>query len=111
MTTINRRDFLRRSRKAGLGLAAGLTILEQAASVRAAPANEQIVMAVVGVRGRGSSLAPGFASRPDCRLAYVCDVDSRLFGPAAKLIAAAQQGRPSASRTSARPWTTKRSTR
>jgi predicted dehydrogenase len=92
MTRINRREFLHRSQKAGLGLAAGLTILDQAASVRAAPANERIVMAVVGVRGRGSSLGPGFASRPDCRIAYVCDVDSRLFGPAAQRIAAAQQG-------------------
>ena len=67
MTTINRRKFLRHSGKAGLGLAAGLTILDRAASVRATPANEKIVMAVVGVRGRGSSLAPGFASRPTAR--------------------------------------------
>jgi len=93
MTTINRRELLAGARKAGLGLAAGVTLLEHAASVRGAPANEKIVMAVVGVRGRGSSLAPGFASRANCEIAYVCDVDSRLFGPAAKLIAAAQHGR------------------
>ena len=50
-------------------------------------------MAIVGVRGRGSQLAPAFAARSDCRIAYVCDVDSRLFGPISKTIADAQGGK------------------
>jgi predicted dehydrogenase len=90
MTAINRREFLDRSQKTGLGLAAGLTILSNAASARGTPANDKIVMAIIGVRGRGSSLAPAFASRKDCEIGYVCDVDSRLFGPISKTIAAAQ---------------------
>jgi predicted dehydrogenase len=93
MTTINRREFLNRSQKTGLGLAAGLTILDNAASVWGAPANEKIVMGVVGVRGRGSSLAPGFASRGDCEIAYVCDVDSNLFASRGKSIAEVQGGK------------------
>ena len=93
MTTINRREFLDRSQKTGLGLAAGLTILGNAASVRGAPANDKIIMAVVGVRGRGSSLAPSFASRGDCEIAYICDVDSNQFGPRSKAVAEAQKGK------------------
>ena len=41
MTLINRRKFLDRSKKTGLGLAAGMTILADARSARAAPANEK----------------------------------------------------------------------
>ena len=93
MTTISRREFLHRSQKTGWGLAAGLTILDNAASVWGTPANEKIVMAVVGVRGRGGSLAPGFASRGDCEIAYVCDVDSNLFASRGKSIAEAQGGK------------------
>jgi predicted dehydrogenase len=93
MTKINRREFLDRSKKTSLGIAAGLTILPNAASVWGAPANDKIIMAVVGVRGRGSSLAPGFAQRGDCEIAYVCDVDSNLFASRAKTIAEAQGGK------------------
>ena len=42
MTLINRRKFLERSKQIGLGMAAGMTILSDARSVRAAPANEKI---------------------------------------------------------------------
>jgi predicted dehydrogenase len=93
MTKINRRQFLDRSKATSLGMAAGLTILPNAASVWGAPANEKLVMAIVGVRGRGGALAPGFASRGDCEFAYLCDVDSRQFEAKAKAIAQAQNGK------------------
>ena len=93
MANISRREFLNRSQQTGLGLAAGLTILGNAASVRGTPAANKIVMGVVGVRGRGGNLAPGFASRGDCEIAYVCDVDSNLFQSRAKAIADVQQGK------------------
>ena len=60
---LNRREFLNRSKQAGLGLAAGITILSNAQSVRAAPANDRIILAQVGCGGRGGSLAPAFAER------------------------------------------------
>ena len=93
MTTMNRREFLRASEKAGLGLAAGITILRSAKSVRAAPANEKVIMALVGCRGRGNTLARGFASRDDCEMAYVADVDTTLFESRAKGIADCQGGK------------------
>jgi len=75
MATENRRQFLNRSRQAGLGLAAGLTILRNAESVRGAPANNALVLAQVGTGGRGSILVDGFAQRSDCHYAYLCDPD------------------------------------
>ena len=79
MTLINRRKFLDRSKKTGLGLAAGMTILTDARSARSAPANEKIIMGVIGIRGRGYPLMMGFASRPDCEVAYLADVDKSMF--------------------------------
>jgi predicted dehydrogenase len=93
MTTLDRREFLHRSRRAGLGLAAGMTILESARSVRAAPANGKVILAIVGCKGRGYTLARNFAARDDCELAYVADVDSTLFASRAKGIAECQGGR------------------
>ena len=77
---MDRRDFFRRSKAAGLGVAAGLTILPNAASVWGAPANERLSLAVVGLRNRGLVLATGFAQRADCHIAYLCDADSSLEG-------------------------------
>src|SRR5574340_527193 len=75
MTTINRREFLERSKQAGLGLAAGVTILRSAQSARAYSANEKVTLASVGVRGRGSQLAQAFLDRSDCQIGYICDPD------------------------------------
>ncbi len=47
---MNRRDFLERSAKTSLKMAAGWTILRDAGSVRAAPANDRVVLAVIGIR-------------------------------------------------------------
>jgi predicted dehydrogenase len=89
---MNRRDFLKRSTKTSLGVAAGWTILNNPKSVRAAPANERVMLASVGVRGRGGNLAADFAVRPDCRIAYICDVDANLFPATVKRVAPIQGG-------------------
>ncbi|MGD0896473.1 MAG: Gfo/Idh/MocA family oxidoreductase [Thermoguttaceae bacterium] len=90
---MDRREFLRRSKAAGLGVAAGLSVLADARSARATPANERIVLAVVGVRSRGQLLATELAQRPDCRIAYLCDADTALLGPRAEIVAKVQGGR------------------
>ncbi len=76
---MDRREFLQRATRTGLGAAAGITILANPRSVRSAPANERIIMGVIGIRGRGYKLMMDFAKRPDCELAYLADVDSTLF--------------------------------
>ncbi|MHB8901031.1 MAG: Gfo/Idh/MocA family protein, partial [Thermoguttaceae bacterium] len=92
MTNKGRREFFSRSARAALGLAGGITILADPRSVRAAPANDRVILAIVGCRGRGNTLAQNFASRDDCRLAWFCDVDRQMYATRAKGIAALQGG-------------------
>jgi predicted dehydrogenase len=89
---VDRREFLTRG-SAAAGLAA-VTILSDARSVRAAPANERIALAVVGVRSRGHSLATAFAQRKDCRVAYLCDADSSLLASRADSVKKVQGAAP-----------------
>ena len=93
MITPNRREFLDHAGRTTIGLAAGVTILADPRSVRAEPANEKVIMAIVGCRGRGATLARNFASRDDCEMAYICDVDKEMIAKHAKGIADCQGGR------------------
>ena len=112
MAAISRRTFLDRSKKTGLALAAGVTILGDPASVRAAPANDKVVLALIGCGGRGRALATGFAERGDCQFAYVCDCDANRLAPTAKRWPSFRRGRRRRAKpTSARCSTTSRSTR
>jgi len=90
---MNRREFLSRSKRATLGVAAGTLILRDSRSVAATPANDKLVMALVGCRGRGTMVAQGFARRDDCEVAYLCDVDTSLFETRAKWLAECQGGK------------------
>ncbi|MFH1919509.1 MAG: Gfo/Idh/MocA family oxidoreductase [Planctomycetota bacterium] len=89
---IQRREFLIRSKSSLLGLGAGLTILVNPKSVRAAPANEKVILAIVGCRGRGPMLVNGFLDRGDCEFAYLADVHTQRFTHA-DAIAERQGGR------------------
>ena len=89
---MDRRDFFRCSKAAGLGVAAGLTILPNATSVWGFPANERLSLAVVGLRNRGLVLATSFAQRADCRIAYLCDADTSLKASRTDSVAKAQGG-------------------
>ena len=91
MTSINRRRFLKRT-GAAIG-SGGLLVLRDSRSVRAAPANERLSLAIVGCHGRGLMLANGFAQRPDCAFTWFCDVDRQMYVTRAKGIAALQGGR------------------
>jgi predicted dehydrogenase len=93
MSLLNRRGFLQRTKQIGLGAAAGWTILGDARSVRATPANDRIAMAIVGCAGRGNALARGFASRGDCQITYLADVNTIMYERHAAGIAACQDGR------------------
>ncbi|NQU20412.1 MAG: Gfo/Idh/MocA family oxidoreductase [Candidatus Nealsonbacteria bacterium] len=73
---IPRREFLSGSGRSALGLGAGLTILANSRSVHGTPANEKVSLGMIGVRGRGDSLASGFLERDDCEITHVCDVDT-----------------------------------
>ena len=92
MSILNRRTFLDRSARLGLGLAAGATILANPQSVRGTPANDQITLGVIGVGGRGNNLCDGFLARGDCRFAWIADVDIHRATAGAALIAKRQKG-------------------
>ena len=91
--SIDRRSFLSKSKKAGLGLAVGITLLSDARSVRAAPANEKIVLGLIGVGGRGPNLARGFNERDDCTIGAIADVKTSILESRAADIAKNQNGR------------------
>jgi predicted dehydrogenase len=91
MTGMNRRRFLQVSSQGSIGM--GLTILRDPRAVRAAPAHDKIVMAIVGCAGRGSTLARGFATRDDCEIAYICDVNQEMIKRHSQGIAQCQGGK------------------
>jgi len=94
MAPINRRGFLQSSSKSGLALAAAGSVLARTRTSRAVAANDRIVLGVIGLRGRGSSLGPGFAVRDDCEVAYLADVDTSFFDSRSKAIEEAQGRAP-----------------
>src|SRR5258708_9866208 len=68
---ITRRDFL-----AG---GAALTVANHAFARPNPSANDKIILAFMGLNGRGSDLAGGFTSLPNVEVAYICDVDDRAI--------------------------------
>ncbi len=94
MLELHRRSFLKRTTQVSMALAAGAGVAAHPQRARAVSANDKIVLAVIGLNGRGSSLAPDFAKRPDCEVAYLCDVDTNLFGSRSQAVEAAQGRAP-----------------
>ena len=92
MTRIHRRQFLTRSRNLGLGAAVGWTILRNSGSARGAPANEKVILGLIGAGGRGSNLATDFAARGDCHFACIADCDSGRFASLSNALAEKQGG-------------------
>ena len=80
---MKRRDFVKTGITSTLGIGAGLTILNNPASVRAVAANEKINMALIGCGGRGAQLlhgfdyggirVTGFQEFDDVNILYCCD--------------------------------------
>jgi len=88
-----RRDFIKKVAMGSAGLAIGRTALGfSAKSYRnIIGSNERIHVAIIGLNGRGTSMAGTFASQPDAEVSCVCDVDSRTFAKAISAIAEAKQ--------------------
>lgn len=72
---LTRRDFIKRTGVSAAAISAFPTIIPK--DVRGA--NNQINVAVVGIRGRGGSLISQFAGIEDVRVKTICDVDENLF--------------------------------
>ena len=94
-SSIDRRDFLRTTSAVGVGLVAGTrSVGPLLTGGSAASPNEKVVVAVVGVNGRGVVHAQNFAKIANSEVAYICDVDSRVVS---KGIEGVRRAKPSAS--------------
>jgi predicted dehydrogenase len=92
MPTVNRRDFLKHSTAAGAALSALGT-----AGAADRP-NDKIVLAVMGLHGRGRGLVRGFAGFDDVDIAYLCDPDDNVVSPALKEVEQRQKRTPKVER-------------
>lgn len=79
---MNRRYFL------------GTALAGAAMSTKLVSANDKVTIAVIGVRGQGAGLTSRFADLPDVDVAYLCDVDERVFGRALKAVEQKKQKTP-----------------
>lgn len=92
---IDRRDFLRTTSAAGLGLmASSRGVAPLFAAGKHGSANEKVVVAVIGVNGRGVVLAQNFAKSEHSQVGYICDVDSRVVGRAVDAAGRSQPNAP-----------------
>jgi len=89
---MDRRRFLKHSTAAGLLLAGAGTNTSRAQEKPAA--NDRIVMAVAGVRGRGGGLLRAFASMPEVEMRYVADVDETVLHQRVDAVAKSTGKRP-----------------
>jgi predicted dehydrogenase len=72
---LTRRDFLKRTGAGAAAISAFPTIIPQ--NVKGA--NDQINVAVVGIRGRGGGHISQFADMDNVRVQTICDIDENLF--------------------------------
>ncbi len=73
---LSRRQFLGRSAQNAAGVAAGFVSLGQLPAH--ASANEQVNVAVIGVRGQGKQYAVELAQMQNVAVKTICDVDERV---------------------------------
>src|SRR3954468_822258 len=83
----NRRTFLLST--AGAAVAASFST----SPTKAAP-SERVALCIVGVRGRGRTVAANFARLPNAQITHMCDVNEPLLGPFGKQMADIQKSTP-----------------
>src|SRR6266478_6806149 len=86
---MKRRKFLKTASAAGMGLAGSPWFSSWLRSP-----GEQVRVAVMGMNGRGTVLARGFARAAHAEVAYVCDVDSVVLAKGGAAVAGAQSKSP-----------------
>jgi predicted dehydrogenase len=91
MKATNRRDFIQRT-----SLATAAIGVAGAPSLRAADANERIVLAIIGPGGMGTNHLRSLLTYKDVDVAYVCDVDENRANQAASAVEKSAGKRPRA---------------
>jgi predicted dehydrogenase len=82
---MKRRRFVKTVSSAALGL-----IAPRAPLFAKGSPTEKVIVAVMGLNGRGTVLAKVFAKTPNAQVAAVCDVDSTVLAKAAAAVGEAQ---------------------
>src|SRR5687767_2952524 len=90
MGDVSRREFVKLS--SGVLAASGLSALPPRPA--RAGANDTVVLAMIGVRGRAGHLMQGFAAHEGFKIKTLVDVDSRLLPGAAAEVERRQRTRP-----------------
>src|SRR5688572_13260835 len=93
--SLDRRDFLKKASAAGLGALAASRGAGPLFALEGSP-SEKMVVAVMGLNGRGMVPARSFARGANTTVAYLCDVDSNVLAKAAAEIAPLQGTPPKA---------------
>jgi predicted dehydrogenase len=83
---LDRREFIKTTSVAGIGLMAARTSAGPLFAMAGSPA-DKVVIAVIGLNGRGSVHAQNLAQAPNAELAYICDVDSNVLAKCAASVA------------------------
>ena len=78
MSDMHRRDFIKKTSAASLGVIATSPALAPFIGERRSP-NETVRVAVIGVNGRGVVHARNFATLANSEVAYICDVDANVL--------------------------------
>src|SRR4051794_31369285 len=74
-----RRQFLQSTTRTGVGIVAGTAPGAAAVGFAKEGPPQRLRLAIVGIRGRGGHHAKQWASKKDCEVAYLCDVEESLF--------------------------------
>lgn len=88
----NRRNFIKKSTASSAGIVIGGTAFSAKSYANIIGANDRIHVAVIGVNGRGSSMAGTIAKQSNTEVSCICDVDSRAIPKAMKSVEKAGQG-------------------
>ncbi len=94
MPDTSRRNFLKSAALAGGAAAAPRPLAAAAPPPSDGSPNDRINLAVVGIHGRGKTHIAKFGAMPGVRIAYLCDIDERLFPAAVDEIEQAHGYRP-----------------
>src|SRR5438094_423057 len=90
---LDRRSFLETS-AAGAAFAAGSYFVSDSQAQDGKSAGDKIVVAIMGVNGRGSELSKVFMSQPNCEIGYICDVDENILNRVIKSVSDKQERKP-----------------
>ncbi|HTE46820.1 MAG TPA: Gfo/Idh/MocA family oxidoreductase [Gemmatimonadaceae bacterium] len=92
---VGRRAFLKSASAAGLGAMVSSRLPASMLAGKGS-ANEKIVVAVIGLNGRGAVHAQNFARLKNSEVAYLCDVDATVLGKALKQASTGPETAPKA---------------